>query len=1632
MKKLATITTILLFSLLLFAKSEARQTQVDMNHQQLLAQAEEKGEILLIITLDVPFQPLGDDAVMMKGIQREVISQQAETVLSRNTDQRMEFVQTFNNVPYVALKTDYEGLQALINDPGVRSIHENVADKPFMDISNQIIGSPEVWDLGFTGEGTVVAVLDTGVDKDHPHFTDRVVAEACFSTPFDDGFTTSTCPDPDASFQQFGEGAADDCDMDIDGCGHGTHVAGTVAGSSINEDQSGVFEIDGVAKDAEIIAVQVFTIFDHTHESAPCGEGADKDCVLSYVSDQIAALDWLYDERNNYNLVAANMSLGGGESEEACDDDLRKSAMDNLKEANIATIVASGNDGFKDAISFPACISTAISVGSTQTGKYLNTTQDVISDFSNSADILDLLAPGHFIESVRPDNEYAGLPGTSMAAPHVAGAWALYRQAFPDTSVDDLLEALKDHGVHLTDSNNITTSRIQIDATFGQSYAGGEGTENSPYQIANEAHLLAIALDPDAAYELINDISLTQFTNNVVFTGQLDGNGHALDFSVSEAGDDFYGLFRELGAGSVIRNLRLTGQISLTDALHSGALAPEMSGGLIEQVHSQVTLSVAGTRFDSIIGSVTGGLVGSKNGGTIRQSSNSGLVRGYLSVGGLVSRNWGGSIEQSFNSGTVWATGSNGAGGIAESNRAIVENVYSTGRVTGSNSGNLVETSCSNCGGLVGVMTSGSLLNSYSTGFVNSSSDLAGAIVGQLANDTVDQVENLFFDAETSGQTEGAGGSGGSALDGTGRTTAQMKTLSTFTGAGWDFEGETANGIDNIWTNKDPSTGFISYPFLSVLDYDTPETDPEVKPIPGLTFIYAGGSGTSEDPYEIETWEHLHNIRFNLGADFELKNNLDENTEGYATYVKDDETLANGGQGWEPIGSEAEKFTGQLDGAGFTISDLHINWPTEERVGLFSWIDSDGSQVKNFRLENVSVTGGSRVGALAGELSDHASIELLSSSGTVEGTDFVGGIIGIVEGRGSVYFSFSNAEVKGNNRVGGLIGYLFGTLANSYVQGGEVQATGLRNGGLVGDVFKGDILNTYSANKVINASAILGHNHEDEPFTFSNNFWDIDVTNQNTSILGEGLSSLGLKKKATFISAGWDFTEDTGVWSIEQGNRISYPYLQSIDYDEPGTDPAVNPIPGLEDLFTLELSGDAGWRMLSLPVGNVEVSTLAGQNLVQGIPGGNDFYNDDVNYEDAAPNLIHYSDNEGWQNFTNFDSGITSGQGFIWYLFNNTEANSVELPFSLSVSGSSPSSDVVIPMNSNDDFTLIGNPFSGDLDASNVSGWGDLQATARTWNPAAGDNGEYEITTSEESPFTGFFVEKSESGSGDITIPVAVRKQSESERFMISLNLQGVNANGVVVSDHSTSVVFREGAEHGWDIYDATKLVPLLSSYASIGIVGERAGEARIKAIDSRPIDIEQAIHLPLGLRVENFGGEFDLSAEMQNLPESWLVFLHDKQTGQTVDLASGSHHFSYQPVSQAKAVSEIEHNIPERFKQSAEQAIDRFTLTIDPSESALDPGLVGDLPDRISLSQNYPNPFNPATQIRYELPQAGQVSLEVFDMAGRRVAELVNGQVNAGVHTVSFDGSGLSSGVYMYRLQVAGQVFTRKLTLIK
>jgi subtilisin family serine protease len=203
--------------------------------------------------------------------------------------------------------------------------------------------------------------------------------------------------------------------------------------------------LSGVARGSSVIAIQVFSRF----SPAQCDGAAP--CARSYVSDQVAALEYVYALRMTHDIAAVNLSLGGGryESTGTCDSANRalKAAIDNLREAGVATVIAAGNGGYAKALSSPGCISSAVSVGAV-------TKDDVIPWWSSSASFLKLLAPGSAIVSSVPGGDYAYMSGTSMATPHVAGAFALLHRRDPSATVDAILARLRDTGRLIGDPRN--------------------------------------------------------------------------------------------------------------------------------------------------------------------------------------------------------------------------------------------------------------------------------------------------------------------------------------------------------------------------------------------------------------------------------------------------------------------------------------------------------------------------------------------------------------------------------------------------------------------------------------------------------------------------------------------------------------------------------------------------------------------------------------------------------------------------------------------------------------------------------------------------------------------------------------------------------------------------------------------------------------------------------------------------------------------------------------------------------------------------------------------------------------------------------------------------------------------------
>jgi len=323
----------------------------------------------------------------------------------------------------------------------------------------------------------------------------------------------------------------------------------------------------------------------------------------------------------------------------------------------------------------------------------------------------------------------------------------------------------------------------------------GSGTAVDPYLIRDANHLGMVRWYPaDRCFKLTNDIDLSGMNWSVAvvpaFSGCLDGAGHKLT-EMKISGGGYLGLIGYLVRGGRVRNLGLEGgSVHGAGSVHGGG---DCIGGVVG-VNMSGSVSNCYSTVDVNGVETVGSLVGANYGrGVIAACYSGGDVNGLAGVGGLVGAN-GGSVSNCCSVGRV--RGRYSVGGLGGSNYSgAVSNCYSIGDVSGEE----------NVGGLVG--TNGDLLNAggaitncYSTGDV-SGEEYTGGLVGR--NGWLGIVSDCFWDAEmqSHGVTDCIGyHEGGTVTNVAGVPTVQMQTRSTYTSAGWDFVGETANGTEDIWT----------------------------------------------------------------------------------------------------------------------------------------------------------------------------------------------------------------------------------------------------------------------------------------------------------------------------------------------------------------------------------------------------------------------------------------------------------------------------------------------------------------------------------------------------------------------------------------------------------------------------------------------------------------------------------------------------------------------------------------------------------------------------------------------------------------------------------------------------------------
>jgi cysteine-rich repeat protein len=301
-----------------------------------------------------------------------------------------------------------------------------------------LVGADTAHTLGYTGAGMKVAVLDSGIDTDHPDLEDDLAAQHCFC---DDHISPllGCCP-----------GGDDEEENAEDDHGHGTNVAGIIT-------SDGVVSSVGVAPDAKIVAVKVLDAN---------GDGR--------FSDVAAALDWVLTKREVtgdpvegtriVNLSLSDRIEHNDPTASPCAGSNTANAIAALHANGVAVFVASGNEGYDDGIGFPACVAQAISAAGVYDAAFASAGWPVCTDYSTAADtfvchsnsdeILDLLAPNWRTHTTKLGGGTVSFGGTSASSPYAAAQAAILLQADPTLTPEDIRTLLKANGPQVTNPDN--------------------------------------------------------------------------------------------------------------------------------------------------------------------------------------------------------------------------------------------------------------------------------------------------------------------------------------------------------------------------------------------------------------------------------------------------------------------------------------------------------------------------------------------------------------------------------------------------------------------------------------------------------------------------------------------------------------------------------------------------------------------------------------------------------------------------------------------------------------------------------------------------------------------------------------------------------------------------------------------------------------------------------------------------------------------------------------------------------------------------------------------------------------------------------------------------------------------------
>lgn len=688
-------------------------------------------------------------------------------------------------------------------------------------------------------------------------------------------------------------------------------------------------------------------------------------------------------------------------------------------------------------------------------------------------------------------------------------------------------------------------------------FSGGTGTADNPYLIATAEDLNDVRLYLSRYFKQINDINLEVYDNfepignfNAPFTGHYDGNNFKItSLNIKRPNQDYIGLFGFTNYAH-INNCSVYGDVEGRNYV----------GGCIGYINQGGNNYITNCIFNgSVQGSeCIGGFVGDNNSGHLYQCKAKGQVHGNLIVGGFIGLHTGvlSMIDSCLSECDIIGNREIGGfvGRTSGTSRSDINGCYYIGAITclvdmaGGFIGRMGYSRIQNCfckanindgsinGGFVGYIDAdfptnhATITNCYSASVINSSGLELKGFVGGIISGGRYNITRCCYDYEISMLSDSFA---------TLKTTSEMKQQSTF--EDWDF--------DTVW-GIDPNIN-DGYPYLR---WNVPN-----------------GDGTIENPFLIWTPEDLDNVRNNLSAHYLQMADID-----LSEY-----------ENWEPIGGE-DYFLGIYNGGNFKITNLNIDRPLEDGIGLFSKLggvpltNSRNNYVKNCHISG-HIRGRNNVGGLCGSSSfdryyqEHIFYNC-SFKGTVEGRNYVGGLIGLCLNdleccyteavvNGSDYCGgligflsnlstggrthitkqcCSNSNVIGSSRVGGLIGGISDVIIEDCYFVGSVffdsLYSGYGSGGLIGNIRgfidEPSILRCYSACSISAPSEFI--NYGRGLVGRYERGYSVDCYHRAMADDYSTLkTSVELKQQSTFIN--WNF--DT-IWGINPAINDGYPFLR--------------------------------------------------------------------------------------------------------------------------------------------------------------------------------------------------------------------------------------------------------------------------------------------------------------------------------------------------------------------------------------------------------------------------------------------------------------------------------------------------------